>query len=145
VQCQAGSPLQWKLSASVAAPSLKGEALEKSTPSGTYFRVERGVDFRNFQPLQRSRRLNRTFRWHASRHFASFAAIKTIATTILANEKLATGLRSRWEFFDRMAGFLGSTGWESELAAISFHQKAYLPSILLIRAILLSCQKKPID
>lgn len=26
------------------------------------FRVERGVDFRNFQPLQRSRRLNRTFR-----------------------------------------------------------------------------------
>ena len=69
-------------------PLHEGEALEKSTPSATYFRVERGVDFRNFQPLHRSRRLIRQLRLQASRRFAPVAAIKTAETAAVAIARL---------------------------------------------------------
>ena len=77
-------------------PLYEGEALEKSTPSATYFRVERGVDFRNFQPLQRSRRLIRPLRLQASRCFAPVAAIKTAETAVVA---IARPVRASAQFY----------------------------------------------
>ena len=79
-------------------PHEEGEALEKSTPSATYFRVERGVDFRNFQPLQRSRRLNRTFRWQTSRRFAPVAMNKTAETAAAA---IARPVRASAQFYSQ--------------------------------------------
>ena len=76
VQVRQAPPFNGSSRPALPPPSCEGGSAGEEHSIRFYFRVERGVDFRNFQPLQRSRRLNRTFRLQASLRFALIATIK---------------------------------------------------------------------
>ncbi len=79
VQVRQAPPFNGSSRPALPPPSCEGGSAGEEHSIRFYFRVERGVDFRNFQPLQRSRRLNRTFRWHASRPTGRFARVAAVA------------------------------------------------------------------